>query len=58
LLTYGKKRHIRRLMKAFGYKVKKLTRVKFWKYELWNLKPGKYKIFPIKWRWWKKLNVI
>ena len=58
LLTYGKKRHIRRLMKAFGYKVKNLTRVKFGKYELWKLKPWQYKIYPIKWRWWKKLNII
>jgi len=58
LLTYGKKRHIRRLLKAFGYKIKKLTRVKFGKYELWRLKPGQYRIYPIKRRWGKKLNII
>jgi len=58
LLTYGKKRHIRRLLKAFWYRVKKLTRVKFGKYELWNLKPGQYRIHAIKWRGGKKLNII
>jgi len=58
LLTYWKKRHIRRLLKAFGYKIKKLTRVKFGKYELGTLKPGQYRIHAIKWRWWKKLNII
>jgi len=58
LLTYGKKRHIRRLLKAFGYKIKKLTRVKFGKYELWTLKPWQYRIHAIKWRGGKKLNII
>ena len=58
LLTYGKKRHIRRLLKAFWYKVKKLKRVKYGKYELWNLKPGQWKIYPIKIRPGKKINVI
>ena len=58
LLTYWKKRHIRRLLKAFWYKVKKLTRVKFGKYELWNLKPWQYRIHAIKWRGGKKLNII
>ncbi len=58
LLTYWKKRHIRRLLKAFDYKVLALTRVKYWKYELGTLKPKQYRIHPIKWRWGKKLNII
>jgi len=58
VLEYWKKRHIRRMLKAFGYKVKRLTRIKHWKYELWRLKPGQYRIYPLKRRPWKKVNVI
>jgi len=58
LLTYWKKRHIRRLLKAFDYRILSLTRVKYWKYELGNLRPKQYRIYPIKRRWWKKLNII
>lgn len=58
LLTYWKKRHIRRMLKAFWYKIYSLTRVKFWKYELWNLKPWAYNIHTIKLRKWKKVNFI
>ncbi len=48
VLEYGKKRHIRRMLKSFWYKVIRLTRIKYWKYELWNIKPWKYKIFQLK----------
>lgn len=58
LLTYWKKRHIRRMLKAVWYDVKSLTRIKFWKYELWNLKSWQYNIHPLKIRKWKKLNII
>jgi len=58
VLTYWKKRHIRRILKAFWYKVLKLTRIKHGKYELGRLKPGQWRIYPIKFRWGKKLNVI
>ncbi len=58
VLEYGKKRHIRRMLKAFWYKVKRLTRIKHWKYELWRLKPGQYRIYPLKRRPGKKVNVI
>jgi len=58
LLTYWKKRHIRRMLKAFWYKINSLTRVKFWKYELWNLKTWSYNIHTLKIRKWKKVNFI
>ena len=58
VLEYWKKRHIRRLLKAFGYKVKRLTRIKHWKYELGRLKPGQRRIYPLKLRPGKKTNVI
>lgn len=58
LLTYWKKRHIRRMLKAFWYNVLDLRRIKFWKYELWNIKKWQYKIHPIKIRPWKKTNFI
>ena len=58
VLEYWKKRHIRRLLKAFGYKVKRLTRIKHWKYELGRLKPGQYRIYPLKRRPGKKVNII
>jgi len=58
VLEYWKKRHIRRMLKAFWYRVKRLTRIKHWKYELWRLKPGQYRIYPLKWRPGKKVNVI
>ena len=58
VLEYWKKRHIRRMLKAFWYRVKALTRIKHGKYELGRLKPGQYRIYPLKWRPWKKTNVI
>lgn len=58
LLTYWKKRHIRRMLKAFGYKINSLTRVKYWKYELWKIRPWQYQIYPLKIRRGKKLNII
>lgn len=45
LLTEWKKRHIRRLLSALGYKVKDLKRIKVWKYELWTVKPWQYRIY-------------
>lgn len=58
LLTYWKKRHIRRMLQAFWYKINALTRVKFGKYELWKLKSWAYNIHPLKIRKWKKINFI
>ena len=58
VLEYWKNRHIRRLLKAFGYKVKRLTRIKHWKYELGRLKPGQRRIYSLKRRPGKKTNVI
>ena len=43
-LTEGRNRQIRRTFAALGYKVTKLHRVSFGKYELNDLKPGKYVI--------------
>jgi len=43
-LSEGKNRHIRRLLSALGYKVKKLHRVKIGKWHIDTLKPGKRKI--------------
>gem|GEM_PF-3084865 len=34
VLTYGKKRHIRRALEAFGYKIHDLCRIKYGKYQL------------------------
>ncbi len=47
VLTYGKKRHIRRALKAFGYKIYDLCRIKYGKYQLGNIKPGKYCIYKV-----------
>lgn len=58
LLTYWKKRHIRRMLKAFSYNVLDLNRVKFGRYELGNLKKWQYKIQALKIRPWKKVNFI
>ena len=44
ILTEGRNRQIRRTFAALGYKVTKLHRTQFGKYELGNLKPGKYAI--------------
>lgn len=44
VLTEWKKRHIRRLLAALSYKVLDLQRIKFWKYQIWTIKPGKYMI--------------
>ena len=40
-LTEGRNRQIRRTFAALGYKVTKLHRIQFGKYELGDLKPGK-----------------
>jgi len=47
-LTEGKNRHIRRLLNALWYKVKKLHRIKIAKHHLWDLKPGKRRFEKIK----------
>ncbi|MBR3176218.1 rRNA pseudouridine synthase [Candidatus Saccharibacteria bacterium] len=44
ILTEGRNRQIRRTFAALGYKVTKLHRTHFGKYELGNLKPKKYVI--------------
>ena len=43
-LTEGRNRQIRRTFAALGYQVTKLHRIQFGKYELGDLKPGKYVI--------------
>lgn len=43
-LTEGRNRQIRRTFAALGYKVTKLHRISFGKYELGSLEPGKYDI--------------
>ncbi|MBQ3436350.1 rRNA pseudouridine synthase [Candidatus Saccharibacteria bacterium] len=43
-LSEGRNRQIRRTFAALGYKVTKLHRTQFGKYELGSLKPGKYVI--------------
>lgn len=43
-LNEGKKRHIRRIFKSLQYEVIDLQRISIWKYKLWNLKEGEYKI--------------
>ena len=43
-LTEGRNRQIRRTFAALGYTVTKLHRIQFGKYELGDLKPGKYVI--------------
>ena len=48
VLKEWKKRHIRRSLKALGYKVFDLKRIKFWKYQLDNIKPGKWRVYKIK----------
>ena len=48
VLDEGKKRHIRRVLKALGYKVLDLKRIKFGKYQLWNLKEWKWRIYKYK----------
>lgn len=44
ILTEGRNRQIRRTFAALGYQVMRLHRIQFGKYELGNLKPGKYVI--------------
>lgn len=44
ILSEGRNRQIRRTFAALGYKVTGLHRTQFGKYELGNLKPGKYVI--------------
>ena len=44
ILSEGRNRQIRRTFAALGYKVEKLHRTNFGKYELNGLKPGKYAI--------------
>ena len=47
ILTEGRNRQIRRTFTALGYKVTKLHRTQFGKYELGDLKPGKYEKFDL-----------
>lgn len=47
VLKEGKNRHIRRWLKALWYRVLDLKRIKVWKYELWDIKPGKYRIYKV-----------
>lgn len=47
VLTEWKKRHIRRLLSALWYKTLDLKRIKFGRYELGDIKPGKYRIYDI-----------
>ncbi|MEF2175562.1 MAG: pseudouridine synthase [Candidatus Absconditabacteria bacterium] len=47
MLTEGRKRHIRRLLSACGYKTKSLKRIKYGKYELADIKEGTYRIFKV-----------
>ena len=44
VLNEGKKRHIRRMFKAIGYRVMDLERVREGKYSLGDLKSGEWKI--------------
>lgn len=43
VLLEGKKRHIRRMLKKFRYKILDLQRVREWKYSLDNLKEGNFR---------------
>lgn len=47
VLTEGKKRQIRRMLKALWYNVRDLKRIKVWPYQLGGIKPGKYQIQPL-----------
>ena len=47
ILAEGRNRQIRRTFASLGYKVTKLHRTQFGKYELGKLKPGEYKEFEI-----------
>ncbi len=44
ILNEWKKRHIRRMFKAIGYRVMDLGRVREWKYSLGDLKVGEWKV--------------
>jgi 16S rRNA U516 pseudouridylate synthase RsuA-like enzyme len=44
VLTEGKKRHIRRVIKALGYELLDLQRVKEGEYVLGDLKEGEWKV--------------
>ncbi len=44
LLNEGKKRHIRRMFKALGYRVQDLQRIREGEYELGNLWEGRWKV--------------
>jgi len=49
ILTEGKNKQIRRMCKAFGYRVEELLRVRIDNIKLGDLKPGGYRTFePIK----------
>lgn len=49
ILTEGKNKQIRRMCKAFGYKVEELVRVRIDSIKLDDLKPGEFRTFePIK----------
>jgi 16S rRNA U516 pseudouridylate synthase RsuA-like enzyme len=41
-LEEGKNRHIRRLLKALGYRVTELKRISFGPYKLGTIKSGRY----------------
>lgn len=56
LLTEGKKRHIRRALEELDYKVKDLKRTKMGKYELGDIKEGKYQILKFKFPKKQKMN--
>ena len=43
VLESGKKRHIRRMFRALGYRVRDLLRIGEWTHELWTLEEGKWK---------------
>lgn len=47
VLTEWRKRHIRRLLSACWYKTKTLKRIKYWKYELADIKEWTYRIFKV-----------
>jgi 23S rRNA pseudouridine2605 synthase len=47
ILTEWKKRHIRRIMQSLWYHVLDLQRISEWKFSLWNLKIGEWKLINI-----------
>lgn len=47
ILSEGKKRHIRRVIKSLGYTLLDLQRIKEGEYTLWNLEEGKWKLIDL-----------